>query len=162
MSPVQVPATKVTAMPFKARISRFFSTLPRWSYQAAGAAALLVVGILIGRVVLQPPGQTMIVQDTGKGPGLVPASDEATLRAYDYLERSKVLLLGLVNYDAETEGLTFAELIYTINNLYEVFPEAKVMLEVICEGSSEDEIELATITPLEVGRVGFKFVGNPL
>lgn len=65
-------------------------------------------------------------------------------------------------YHAENDGrLAYAELVYTINNLYQVFPEAKVMLEVTYEGSSEDEIELITIAPLEKGRVGLKYNYQP-
>ena len=65
------------------------------------------------------------------------------------------------NYLAETEELFFAELVYTINNLYQVFPEAKVILDVTCEGSSEGEMELMTISPLEKGRVGLKYNYQP-
>jgi len=65
------------------------------------------------------------------------------------------------NYLEETEELAYAELVYTINNLYQVFPESKVMLQVTCEGSSEDEIELVTIAPLEIGRVGLKYNYQP-
>jgi Putative zinc-finger len=83
-----------------ARLVRAFSRLPRWSYQAAGAAALLLVGILIGsRVVAPPPGKT--------GPSVAavaPAAPSgAVVQAENFIERSKVLLLGLVNYDPATE-----------------------------------------------------------
>ena len=65
-------------------------------------------------------------------------------------------------YLAETDGrLAYAELVYTINNLYQLFPGAKVMLEVTYEGSSEDEIELVTMAPLEKGRVGLKYNYQP-
>ena len=39
-----------------ARIGRLFARLPRWSYQTAGAAALLLVGILIGSRLIGPSG----------------------------------------------------------------------------------------------------------
>ena len=83
-----------------ARLGRAFARLPRWSYQAAGAAALLFVGVLIGsRLVAPPSGKT--------GPAtaaVAPAAPSgAVVRAENFIERSKVLLLGLVNYDPATE-----------------------------------------------------------
>jgi hypothetical protein len=80
------------------RLGRLFPRLPRWSYQLAGAAALVLVGILIGRVIIGPSDRT------GKslastGPAAAGASSSASLQAADFVERSKVLLLGLVNYD---------------------------------------------------------------
>ena len=76
-----------------ARFVQIFSRLPRWSYQAAGAVALLLVGILIGSRLINPtpPLSTRVVGDSG------------VVQAENYIERSKVLLLGLVNYDAATE-----------------------------------------------------------
>ncbi len=95
-------------LPLGRRLARFFSPLPRWSTRLAGAAALVLAGILIGRVVLDRPSAPVTAEKHGgmKGPetpGVIPASDPAATRAYDYLERSKVLLLGLVNYEPGSE-----------------------------------------------------------
>jgi len=75
------------------RLVRSLSGIPRWSYQAAGAAALLLVGILIGSRLINPtpPLSTRVVGDSG------------VVQAGNFIERSKILLLGLVNYDAATE-----------------------------------------------------------
>ena len=83
---------------FAARLVRDFSRLPRWSYQAAGAAALLLVGILIGSRLIAPPGGGRRVETAA-----VSAPAGAVVQAENFLERSKVLLLGLVNYDPATE-----------------------------------------------------------
>jgi hypothetical protein len=105
----ETAGTVPPSLPLRARIARLFSSLPRWSYQVAGAAALLLVGILIGRGLLVKPN-TLVTAENRTGGGatddqvrLLAASDAASDRAYDYLERSKVLLLGLVNYDPGTE-----------------------------------------------------------
>ncbi len=82
-----------------ARLARVLSNIPRWSYQAAGAAALLLVGVLIGSRLINTPGGTGRV-DTAAG-SITPSG--AVVQAENYIERSKVLLLGLVNYDAATE-----------------------------------------------------------
>lgn len=79
------------------RVVRSLDRLPRWSLQAAGAAALLLVGILVGSRLVAPPGGAGKGQATAAA---VPAG--AVIQAENFIERSKVLLLGLVNYDPAT------------------------------------------------------------
>jgi hypothetical protein len=85
---------------FGARLFGLAARVPRWSYQAAGAAALLLVGIVIGSRLIGPsgrPGATTAASPvTASRPG-------AVVQAGDFIERSKVLLLGLVNYDPATQ-----------------------------------------------------------
>ncbi len=120
---MEAQAARESAIPIpghitlRERIARLFSSLPRWSYQAAGAAALVLAGVLIGRTLLAPPEPpaTAALGPKGVTPSsaaassaapssaTIPVSDPAADRAYDYLERSKVLLLGLVNYEPGTE-----------------------------------------------------------
>jgi hypothetical protein len=83
-----------------ARVAGFAARLPRWSLQAAGAAALLLIGVWIGSRLIGPsgrPGATVAsVRPAGSG-------TEAVVQAGNFIERSKVLLLGLVNYDPVTD-----------------------------------------------------------
>lgn len=79
------------------RLTRPLARLPRWSLQAAGAAALLLVGILVGSRLIPPSG------GDGSGTRAVPAASAAVVNAESFVERSKVLLLGLVNYEPATE-----------------------------------------------------------
>lgn len=67
----------------------------RWVTQAAAVAALLLVGILIGRSIPGPQTQP----DTPAAAVLT--ADET--RAYAYLNRSKTVLLGVANFDAASE-----------------------------------------------------------
>jgi len=65
---------------------------------------------------------------------------------------------GIVpNYNTETDELAFAEVVYTVNNLFEAFPEAAVILKVTKDSAPLDETTLATLTPLEIGRVGLSY-----
>ena len=65
---------------------------------------------------------------------------------------------GIVpNYYTETGKLAFAQVVYTINNLYQTFPEAEVVLKVTFDGTPLEETTIATLTPLEKGRVGLKY-----
>ena len=85
-----------------ARLGAAFSRWPRWAYEAAGAAALILVGILIGRLVLGPSGGMGKATVAGR-PALAGSPSPAIVQAGDFVDRSKVLLLGLVNYDPATE-----------------------------------------------------------
>ncbi len=87
-----------------ARLRRLFAAAPRWAYQAAAAVALVAVGVLIGRSLLAPPGGNPALDASRRGPAaVVNASNEAEIKAGDFLDRSKVLLLGLVNFDPARE-----------------------------------------------------------
>ena len=77
------------------------SLAPRWAYQLSGAVAMLAVGVLIGWLVFgntasQAPGMA-------EAPGIETPVQAASLeaRADRYLDRSKVLLLGLVNLEEQ-------------------------------------------------------------
>lgn len=81
------------------RFLRPFARLPRWSLQAAGAAALLLLGIVVGtRLIPRPEGP-------GAKMAAAAAPSPAVVQAGNFLERSKVLLLGLVNHDPATEDV---------------------------------------------------------
>jgi len=77
-------------------------SLPGWAFQAAAATALLLIGLFIGKIAFQPsemkkhPG----IADQG---GVTPEFAALQNRTDQYLERSKVLLLGFVNLDTDTE-----------------------------------------------------------
>jgi hypothetical protein len=82
------------------RIGGVFARLPRWSYQAAGAAALLLIGIFVGSRLIgppAPPGATTAAAASASAPS------GAVVQAGEFIERSKVLLLGLVNFDPSVE-----------------------------------------------------------
>lgn len=61
------------------------------------------------------------------------------------------------NYSTETKKLVFAEVVYTVNNLFQPFPQAKVVLKVTKGGSPLDEVGLITLAPLEKGRVELSY-----
>jgi hypothetical protein len=83
-----------------------FGFFPRWAYGAAGAVAILAVGILIGRLFFSRPVILSRQAPTGT-PSVLPASGtgDLTLRTSRYLERSKVILLALVNFDPEKQDV---------------------------------------------------------
>jgi len=76
----------------------------RWAYGMAGAAALLAAGILIGRYFISRP-QAVAQKPAQESPGQVqPASaDDLGARTSQYFDRSKVVLLALLNFDPQTK-----------------------------------------------------------
>ena len=76
--------------------------MPRWAFQSAAALMLVAVGVFIGRVVLAPPGPAdraalAAVEESGR-PSLELAS-----RTRDYVQRSKLVLMAIVNFDPSRE-----------------------------------------------------------
>lgn len=92
-------------LPLAARAVRFFTLLPRWSYRLAAAAALVAVGILIGRSLLSPPLTISQLQMNPATSSAVPVSNDPAVRAQQYIDRSQILLLGLVNFNPKTEDI---------------------------------------------------------
>jgi len=65
---------------------------------------------------------------------------------------------GLVpNYSKATNELAFAQVVYTIKNLYRSVQKAEVVLHVSLNGTALDEVTLITLSPLEKGRVGLNY-----
>ena len=87
--------------PARARLAAIFDIFPKWAYQFAGGVALIVVGILIGRTVLSrpaPPVQKAQQPAVVTAPGVQQVSGPV-LRARNFIDRSKLIILALVNYD---------------------------------------------------------------
>ena len=91
--------------PLSLRLRRAFEGLPRWSYQAAAGTALIVLGVLIGRAFFGRTGRTPSLPGATAASTATAVSDDPALRARRYVERSQVLLLGLVNYDPKTQDV---------------------------------------------------------
>lgn len=90
--------------PRRRNLGRVWGFAPRWVYQAAAAVALLIVGIWIGRTVFIPRrAQLDVAKQATLAPAIQPAGGDPVLRARDYIDRSKLVLLALVNYDPASE-----------------------------------------------------------
>lgn len=81
--------------------SRRRQVFPRWAYQAVASVLLVVVGIFLGRMVFNP-GQvvdqpaTVVQAGTEPGPQI-----NVSQRAIDYIQRSKLIVLAISNFDPE-------------------------------------------------------------
>ncbi len=90
--------------PWRRNTGRVWQLVPRWVYQTAAAVALFVIGVWIGRTVfVQRQVPLDVATETSAVPAVQPAGTDPVLRARDYIDRSKLVLLALVNYDPVSE-----------------------------------------------------------
>jgi hypothetical protein len=73
-------------------------SLPRWSLQVAAGLVLLTLGVFWGRSLGPVASGTVAISGTVDAELVAVES-----RAHSYLDRSKTLLLGLVNFDSASE-----------------------------------------------------------
>lgn len=65
------------------------------------------------------------------------------------------------NYRTDDGTLAFADIVYTLNNLYAAFPEATTILSVDRDGAPLTQIQMATLAPLEKGSIGLHYAFIP-
>ena len=122
---------------------------PKWVYQIAAAVALLVIGIFIGKGMFGPSSTKMAVPQFTEKREISPELASFENQTDRYLEKSKVLLLGIINFDPETEdpiALDFPRKQQISQNLVQ---EADVLKKGLTQyGAQERLIEL--VSDLEV------------
>jgi hypothetical protein len=106
---------------------RAFTFVPKWAYQTAVALLLVSLGVFFGRMVFSPP-----VSDTKQAhrPGLISQQGpgvELASRTQNYIERSKLMLLAIVNFDPETEDSYALNLPYQQQISKELVQEASYL-----------------------------------
>lgn len=86
--------------------------IPRWVFQGAAALILITIGLVMGKVIFSPssnPIQNGMVQNNSSD-----LSQNAALvkNTRDYIDQSRVMLLGVMNYDSRTEDPSALNLSY--------------------------------------------------
>ena len=61
------------------------------------------------------------------------------------------------NYDKSTGELAMAKVVYAVNNLYQAFPQAEVILKISHDGVPLDETVLVNLAPLEKGKMELSY-----
>jgi hypothetical protein len=112
---------------------RAFTFVPKWAYQTAAALLLVSLGVFFGRMVFSPP-----VSDTKQAhrPGLISQQGpgvELASRTQNYIERSKLMLLAIVNFDPETEDSYALNLPYQQQVSRELVREASFLKQGIAD-----------------------------
>lgn len=113
---------------------RAFNFAPKWAFQTAAALLLVVLGIYLGKMIFSP--YTPAVQQARQLPA-VTTQDEPNVefanRAQNYIERSKLILLALINFDPETEDLYALDLPYQQQVSRELVREASFLKQRIAD-----------------------------
>ncbi len=121
---------------------------PRWAYQLSGAVALLALGVLIGWLLFgggATDAPRMAEEPAADTPVQAVSMDQRTDR---YLERSKVLLLGLVNLDPDEQASASLSLARQQRVARELIDESNALKDNL---TGEDErVMRALIDDLEV------------
>jgi hypothetical protein len=93
---------------------------PKWVYQGAAALVLIIVGVFIGRMIFMP--SVPAIQQAAQQP-----RGELIHRTQNYIERSKLILLALVNFDPATEDPYALDLPYQQQVSRDLVQEASLL-----------------------------------
>ncbi|UCH94174.1 MAG: zf-HC2 domain-containing protein [Candidatus Aminicenantes bacterium] len=94
---------------------QFLNFSPRWVVQAAAAVVLVVIGIFIGREIFPPSSTAGPGKQIDQPPVFTSRFEPGTelfQRTHNFIERSKVILLAMVNFDPKTEDAYVLNLPY--------------------------------------------------
>ncbi len=123
---------------WREKYARIFTPVPKWAYQAAAAIVLIVVGVFIGRMIFTP--STPEIQQASRQPGIVSPQQqgiELVHRTRNYIERSKLILLALVNFDPATEDPYALDLPFQQQVSRELVQEASYLKRELAESDQE-------------------------
>ncbi len=124
------------------------SHTPRWAYQAAASVLLVAVGIFLGRMFFTPSPvslQTPEISQVAIQPG---SQINVTQRAFDYIERSKLIMLAISNFDTKNQDPYALDLPYQQQISRELVQEASVLKQELADSHQRRLQEL--ISDLEV------------
>ena len=131
------------------RLTQIIILQPNWAIGTAAAVGLLLIGVFIGKLVFSPidSGQQI------SGSFADASSEDAKMvslesRTGQYLRRSKVLLLGLINFDSETEDSYALDLTHQKEISQELVHEASFLKNELQNSARMQLLQL--ITDLEV------------
>jgi hypothetical protein len=127
------------------RVSAHVWPQPTWVLNGLAAAALLLIGVFAGRFLLAPEPSSYPDEPVATSS---PGDAAVALRASQYLDRSQVLLLGLVNFDVETDDPSMLNLPRKREIARELIDEAGVLKSDLAGTDEQRLVEL--ISDLEV------------
>jgi len=94
----------IGSAPKDKKFTIMFPSLPSWSYKLGFALGVLVIGIFLGRTIFSPSSEP--VNDKKSSPHTYGTMAALETRTHRFLEKSKILLLGIINYDPDTDEIS--------------------------------------------------------
>jgi hypothetical protein len=128
--------------------SRKTGHLPRWAYQAVASIFLVIAGIFLGRMFFTPgPGtdQPVAMAQAVSQPD---SQINVSQRAFDYIQRSKLIVLAISNFDSQNQDPYALDLPYQQQVSRELVQEASWLKEELSGRSDRRLQEL--VSDLEV------------
>jgi hypothetical protein len=131
---------------------RFWQSIrfqPSWTYRVATAVALIAIGVFIGKLYFgRPVSEQVETFQTVQVPPTAVEQVSLQQRADRYIERSKILLLGLINFDPEYEDAYALDLPYQQQISQELVREANLLKEELNDPAQQQLLDL--IEDLEI------------
>jgi len=116
---------------------------PGWTYRMATAVALIAIGVFIGKLYFgRPVSQQVETIQTVQVPPTAVEQVSLQQRTDRYIERSKILLLGLINFDPENEDAYALDLPYQQQISQELVREANLLKEELNDPAQQQLREL--------------------
>lgn len=130
---------------------------PNWTYRIASAVALMAIGVFIGKLYFGRPGsQPVGTIQTVEMPSTAVEQISLQQRTDRYIERSKILLLGLVNFDPDSEDIYALDMPYQKQISRELIQEASSLKEELNDPAQRqlrELIEDLKITLLQIANL---------
>jgi hypothetical protein len=109
--------------------SRRIEFLPRWAYQAVASILLIVVGIFLGRMFFAPSQGTDQPARMAQAVSQPDPQIAVSQRAFDYIQRSKLIVLAISNFDSQNQDPYTLDLPYQQQVSRELVQEASWLKE---------------------------------
>ena len=139
---------------------RFWQSMnfqPSWTYRVATAVALIAIGVFIGKFYFgRPVSQHVETIQTAQAPSTAVEQASLLQRTDRYIERSKVLLLGLINFDPDSEDIYGLDMPYQKQISRELIQEANSLKEELSDPAQRqlrELIEDLKITLLQIANL---------
>jgi hypothetical protein len=102
---------------------------PRWAYQAVASILLVVVGIFLGRILFTPDQAVDQATTMAQAVSEPVSQINVSQRAFDYIQRSKLIVLAISNFDSENQDPYVLDLPYQQQVSRELVQEASWLKE---------------------------------
>jgi hypothetical protein len=109
---------------WKSLFSKQTGSIPRWGYQAVASILLVFVGIFLGRMFFAPGQGTDQPARMAQAVSQPDPQIAVSQRAFDYIQRSKLIVLAISNFDSQNQDPYALDLPYQKQVSRELVQEA--------------------------------------
>jgi hypothetical protein len=110
-------------------LSRKAGHTPRWAYQAVASILLVIVGIFLGRMFFTPSQGTDQPATMAQAVSQSDSQINVSQRAFDYIQRSKLIVVAISNFDSENQDPYVLDFPYQQQVSRELVQEASLLKE---------------------------------